>query len=51
MAAFEPETPAEAFVLDNFRSRVWKPLQDIYEEKWDQGMCVHVAALMAGQNC
>lgn len=38
MAAFEPETPAEAFVLDDFRSRVWKPLQDIYEDRWDQGM-------------
>ncbi|KAK7690857.1 hypothetical protein QCA50_005959 [Cerrena zonata] len=36
MAAFEAETPAEAFVLDDFRSRVWKPLQDIYEERWDQ---------------
>lgn len=29
--------PADGAVLEDFRLRLWKPFQDFYEEKWDQG--------------
>ncbi|KAI0078789.1 hypothetical protein K474DRAFT_1706183 [Panus rudis PR-1116 ss-1] len=32
---WEFETPQEAAVLDDFRQRVWKPFQELYEHKWD----------------
>lgn len=26
-------------LLEDFRLSLWKPFQDNYEDKWDQGMC------------
>lgn len=26
-------------ILEDFRLSLWKPFQDNYEDKWDQGLC------------
>lgn len=39
------DTPDGA-LLEDFRLSLWKPFQDNYEDKWDQGMCIPVQQIL-----